>query len=125
MTFGEFLSDRLGYLLLYLICVVGAALFLAATGTQPGVLVILLLILLLVFTAVQLSDFYLQRSRLMELEAVLNGLDQKYLFTECVSRPQKLYERHLFNLIHVAGRSMIGTVSDAKASQREYQEYRV
>lgn len=123
MTFGEFLSDRLVYLLLYLICVAGAALFLAATGTQPGILVILLLVLLLVFTAVQLSDFYRQRSRLMELEAVLNGLDQKYLFTECVSPPQKLYERCLFNLIRVAGCSMIGTVSDAKASQREYQEY--
>ena len=123
MTFGEFLSDRLGYLLLQVICVAGAALFLAATGTQPGVLVILLLALLLVFTAVQLSDFYRQRSRLLELETVLNGLDQKYLFAECVSPPQRLYERHLFNLIRMAGRSMIGTVSDAKASQREYQEY--
>ena len=119
MTFGEFLSDRLGYLLLQVICVAGAALFLAATGTQPGVLVILLLALLLVFTAVQLSDFYRQRSRLLELETVLNGLDQKYLFAECVSPPQRLYERHLFNLIRMAGRSMIGTVSDAKASQRE------
>lgn len=123
MTFGEFLSDRLGYLLLQLICVAGAALFLAASGTQPGVLVILLLTLLLVFTVVHLSDFYRQRSRLMELEAVLNGLDQKYLFTECVSPPQKLYERYLFNLIRIAGRSMIGAVSDAKTSQREYQEY--
>ena len=123
MTFGDFLSDRLGYLLLQLICAAGAALFLAASGTQPGVLVILLLTLLLVFTVVQLSDFYRQRSRLMELEAILNGLDQKYLFTECVSPPQKLYERHLFNLIRMAGHSMIGAVSDAKASQREYQEY--
>ena len=123
MTFGEFLSDRLGYLLLQVMCVAGAALFLAATGTQPGVLVILLLTLLLVFTAVQLSDFCRQRSRLLELEAVLNGLDQKYLFTECAPPPQRLYERHLFDLIRLAGRSMIGAVSDAKASQREYQEY--
>ena len=123
MTFGEFLSDRLGYLLLHLICVAGTALFLAATGTQTGVLVILLMALLLVFTAVELSDFCRQRSRLVELEAVLNGLDQKYLFTECVSPPQKLYERHLFDLMRLAGRSMIGAVSDAKASQREYQEY--
>ena len=124
MTFVEFLSDRLGYLLLQVMFAAGAALFLAATGTQPGVLAILLLTLLLIFTAVQLSDFHRQRSRLLELEAVLNGLaDQKYLFAECVSPPQKLYERHLFDLMRLAGRSMIGTVSDAKASQREYQEY--
>ena len=123
MSFGEFLSDRMGRLLLQLTCVAGSALFLTVTGTQPGVLVILLLALLLVFMAVQLSDFLHQRSHLVELEAVMNGLDQKYLFTECVSLPKKLYERRLFDLIHQAGRSMIGAVSDAKASQREYQEY--
>ena len=125
MTFGEFLSDRLGYLLLQVMCVGGAALFLASTGTQPGILAILLLTLLLVFTVVQLSDFYRQRSRLRELETILNGFtaDQKYLFAECVSPSKKLYERHLFHLIRMAGRSMIGVVSDAKASQREYREY--
>ena len=123
MTFGEFLSDRLGHFLLQLICAAGATLFLAATGTQLGVLVILLLALLLVFAVVQFSDFYRQRSRLMEWEVVLNGLDQKYLFTECVPPPQKLYEQRLFNLIRAAGRSMIGAVSDATTSQREYREY--
>lgn len=123
MTLREFLSDRLGRILLQLICVGGAAFFLTITGTQRGVLIILLLVLLLVFTVVQLSDFYHQRSYLTELETVINGLDQKYLFTDCVSIPKGIYERHVFDLVRRAGRSMIGAVSDAKASQREYREY--
>ena len=123
MTFGEFLSDRLGRTALQLTCTAAAALFLAATGTQMGVIVILLLVLLLIFLTVQVVDFLRQRSRLLELEGILDGLDQKYLFTECVSPPKALYERRLFDLTRRAGRAMISAVSDAKTTQREYREY--
>ena len=123
MTFGEFLSDRLFRIMVQLLCVALAGLFLWATGTQPGVLVILILALLLVFAAVQLTDFFRQRARLRELEAVLDGLDQKYLFAECAPSPKNLYERRLFDLTRRAGRAMTGAVSDARAAQREYREY--
>lgn len=123
MMFGEFLSDRLLRIMIQLLCVGLAALFLWTTGTQPGILVILILVLLLVFLAVQLSDFFRQRAWLRELEAVLNSLDQKYLFPECVPPPRGLYERKLFDLTRRAGRAMTGAVSDAQASQREYREY--
>lgn len=123
MTLWEFLSDRLGRIALWLVCAGVAALFLWATGTQPGVLVILSLALLLVFAAAGLSDFLRQRARLQELEDILEGLDQKYLFTECVPPPKNLYERRLFDLTRRAGRAMTGAVSDARASQREYREY--
>ena len=117
------MSDRLLRIMIQLLCVTLAGLFLWATGTQLGVLVILILALLLVFVAVQLSDFFRQRARLRELEAILDGLDQKYLFADCVPSPKKLYERRLFDLNRRAGRAMTGAVSDAQASQREYREY--
>lgn len=123
MTLWEFLSDRLFRIMIQLLCVGLAALFLWTTGTQPGILVILVLALLLVFLAVQLTDFFRQRARLRELESILEGLDRKYLFVECVPPPRGLYERKLFDLIRRAGRAMTEAVSDAQASQKEYQEY--
>lgn len=123
MTVREFLSDRLGRIVLQLVGVGLAALFLLATGTQAGVLIILLLVLLLIFVMVQLFDFFRQRAYLRELEAILDGLDRKYLFMECAPLPKGLYERQLFNLTRRAGRAMIGAVSDAEATQREYREY--
>ncbi len=123
MTLREFLSDRMGRIALQLICAGLAALFLFAVGTQPGILVILFLVLLLVFAAAQIYDFCCQCSRLRELEAIWDGLDQKYLFAECVPPPKGVYERRLFDLTRRAGRAMTGAVSDAEASQREYREY--
>ncbi len=123
MTLREFLSDRLKRIALQVICAGLATLFLFATGTQPGVLVILLIVFLLVFLTVNMFDFFQQRARLLELKSILDGLDRKYLFTECVPQPKGLFERRLFDLTRLAGRNMTGAVSDAQASQREYREY--
>ena len=123
MTLREFLSDRLKRIALQVICAGLATLFLFATGTQPGVLVILLIVFLLVFLTVNMFDFFQQRARLLELKSILDGLDRKYLFTECVPQPKGLFERRLFDLTRLAGRDMTGAVSDTQASQREYREY--
>ena len=123
MTLWEFLSDRLKRIALQVICAGLATLFLFATGTQPGVLVILLIVFLLVFLTVNMFDFFQQHARLLELKSILDGLDRKYLFTECAPQPTGLFERRLFDLTRLAGRDMIGAVSDAQASQREYREY--
>ncbi len=123
MTLREFLSDRLKRIALQVICAGLATLFLFATGTQPGVLVILLIVFLLVFLTVNMFDFFQQRARLLEWKSILDGLDRKYLFTECVPPPKGLFERRLFDLARLAGRNMTGAVSDAQASQREYREY--
>lgn len=123
MTLREFLSDRLARLLVQFICAAVGVFFLYATGTQAGVLVILCLALLLVFGTVQLSDFFRLRARFLELQSILDGLDRKYLFTECVPPPKGFYEQQLFDLTRQAGRAMTGAVSDAQASQREYREY--
>lgn len=123
MTFGEFLSDRLREIVVQLLLTAIAVLFLAATGTQTGVLTILLLVFLCIFVTVHLSDFLRQRSRLLELEVILNGLDEKYLFSECTPTPKRLYERRLFELNRRAGRAMVSAVSDARAAQQEYREY--
>ena len=85
MTLGEFLAARLGRILLFFAGGAAGALFLAATGTQTGVLLLLALVILPAFLGVQASDFLRQRNRIRELEEILEGLDQAYLFSECAS----------------------------------------
>lgn len=123
MTPGEFFSDRLGRLILQLVSVAAACAFLLATGTRGGVLVILLISWGLIFVTVQVCDYLRCRAHLRELESVMEGLDQKYLFAECAPKPQSGYERALFSLMRRSGKSMIEAVSKARFTQREYQEY--
>lgn len=123
MTAGEFIFDRLGRMILRLTFLFAAAAFLLGTGTQSGVITLLLIVCLLIFLMEQLSDFWRAKKRLNELQAIMHELDQRYLFTECAPSPHDLYERKLFDLLRLSGKSMIEAVSGAQAAQKEYREY--
>ncbi|MFR1517038.1 MAG: hypothetical protein ACLSTT_06995 [Evtepia gabavorous] len=123
MTVLEFLSDRLGRLVLWGSCTALAAGILLATGTSPGVLILLLAALFLVFLAAQAQAFRRMRRTIETWERLLEGLDQKYLFPECAPKPQRLYERKLLDITRRSGQAMIGAVSEAQAAQRDYREY--
>lgn len=123
MTITEFISDRLWQLVLQAVFAVSAAAFLTATGTESGIVVILLIAWLLVLLCAETTAFRQCHSRLRELETIMEGLDQKYLFTECIPEARSCYERRLSELFRRAGKSMIGAVSDARASGQEYREY--
>lgn len=123
MTWNEYVADHLGSLLLHLTGMTALSVFLLATGTVPGALIIVLLTWLLGASLAAVLDFYKLRTHLRELEAIMDSLDQKHLFIECAPRPAGIYERRLFELLHRSGRAMVGAVSDAQASQRAYREY--
>lgn len=123
MTAKEFIFDRLDRMILYVLFLFAASAFLLITGTQSGIIILLLIVCLLLFFLEQLSDFWKAKKRLDELQTIMNKLDQRYLFTECVPNPHHLYERKLFDLLRLSSKSMIETVSDAQAAGREYREY--
>lgn len=123
MTLREFLSDRLGRMAGTLGCAAVAALFLLATGTRPGVIALLTLGFLLVFAGRYTAEFLRLRAQLAELEAILEGLEKKYLFAECIPAPGDAYQRKLFQLTRRAGKAMLEAVSQAQAAQRAYRDY--
>ena len=123
MTAKEFILDRLGRMILRAAFLFAIAAFLLLTGTQVGIVTLLLIVCLLIFSLGQLLDFWRAKKRLSELQAIMRELDQRYLFTECAPKPCDLYERKLFELLRLSGKSMIEAVSDAQATQKEYREY--
>ncbi len=123
MTLKAFLSDRFRRVVLQGIFMLTALSFLLATGTAPGVAALLLIAALVYFTLTQVYDYRKCQRRLKELNAVMDGLNEKYLFGECAPPPKDAFERALFALFRRSGKSMIETVSDAQAAGREYREY--
>lgn len=123
MTIKEFLSDRLGQIIFQAVYATACAAFLSATGTQSGIVILLLIVWLLTVSAILAWNFWKEKTYLEELEEIMDELDQRYLFAECVPRPRHLYERKLFALMRRSGKSMIESVSDAQTAGREYREY--
>lgn len=119
----EFLSDRLGQMLLHLISMLFLSAFLKFTGTSAGVIVIVLICWVLGLAVILTFHYLKLRAYLIELENIINGLDQKYLFAECVPKPKGFYERILFRFMRRSGKSMIEAVSNAQEQQKDYREY--
>ena len=83
MTAKEFILDRLSWMILRIVYLFVTAAFLLLTGTQSGVVTLLLIVCLLIFLLEQISDFWRTKKRLDELQAIMRGLDQRYLFSRC------------------------------------------
>ena len=123
MTVLEFLSDRLGRLVLW-----GAArrwqqgFCWPQEGLPQGFLSCCWRLCFWLLAA-QAQVFQRMRRTIETWERLLEGLDQKYLFPECAPKPQRLYERKLLDITRRSGQAMIGAVSEAQAAQRDYREY--
>lgn len=99
MAFREFLSDRMGKTILEILIMTLTSVILFTTGTQSGVIALLIILICLIRITSLLVSFFICRSHLNELERIMSGLDRKYLFTECTPPPKTLYERKLFALM--------------------------
>lgn len=119
----EFMRDRQGQVFLHAFSMVGLSAFLYLTGTAPGVLILILVVWILGVVVIMFMKYHRENSRLKELESIMDGLDKKYLFAECVSRPVSVYERRMFQLMRRSGKAMIEVVSEAQKGQKEYREY--
>lgn len=123
MRVGEFLHDRAMSLLLHLFCMLALSIFLGLTGTGRGAIVIILMVWGIGLCLLNVAAYFRRRSQIHELQAIMDGLEKKYLFMECSPRPGSYVERKYFELCRRAGKSMIEAVSDAEEKQRDYREY--
>jgi signal transduction histidine kinase len=123
MMIGGFLHDRVMSLLLHLFCMLALSTFLLLTGTDSGVVVIILIVWAIGLCILTAFGYFRQRNQFRELEAIMDGLEQKYLFMECSPRPNGYTGRKIFGLFRRAGKSMIEAVSNAEEKQRDYREY--
>lgn len=123
MTVKEYLEDCFGKVLLHIIAALAMGLFLRLTGTSGGVVLIIASIWFIGLVISLAIQYVKKRACLQSLESIMEGLDKKYLFTECIEKPGQVYEKKLFELMRRAGKSMIEEVGSVRIQQREYQEY--
>lgn len=123
MNLAEFIRDRLRQIFLHVVSMAALSAFLYLTGTALGILMLLLAVWTLGAGTIMFIKYHQDNSRLKELESIMNGLDKKYLFAECVPKPVSIYERRMFQLMRRSGKAMIEAVSEAQKERKEYREY--
>lgn len=123
MKVKDYLADRQGKLLLHLTAAAAMSAFLQLTGTSGGIVVILLIVWTIGLVSVLVADYLKINTYLNTMDTIIEGLDKKYLFFECLPVPPSNFLKKMFQIFRQSAKSMIEAVSDAEAQQKEYREY--
>lgn len=70
-----------------------------------------------------LTDWYRSRRRLKQLQAILEGLPERYLMGEVISNPQNFLEKQYYEIMKEVSRSAVGIAEDSMREKEEYCAY--
>lgn len=123
MRFREYLSEKLGVILLQLGAAWAFFVFLAAVGMGIREIGLILLAWFLLLAGWFGFAYWRQKRYLQELFQTLEALDKPYLLTQVMKNPSSWEGRQYWRVMEKVLKSMTEQVGEAQERQREYQEY--
>lgn len=123
MKFSSYLSDKRAMLL---VCFAGSLFFsiiLWLFGLEIGEIILLWICFIVMVMGLLLRNYLNQHRRLRHLRAVMDALDQKYLFAEIIDAPISELEKAYFELMKTSLKAMTDEVSQCNRLNREYREF--
>ncbi len=116
-------KQKLPAMFLNFICMIGLAVFLSATGNSYDSIFLILLIWIVILTVCLAVSYY---SRKVQMEKLLNlaeQLEERYLLSEVMEKPERADDLVYYRLLKLAGKSMLEQVNGVRMERAEYKEY--
>ena len=116
-------KQKLPVMVLNFICMIGLAVFLNVTGNSYASIFLILLIWIVILTVCLAVSYY---SRKVQMEKLLNlaeQLEERYLLSEVMEKPERADDLVYYRLLKLAGKSMLEQVNGVRMERAEYKEY--
>lgn len=123
MRFIDYIKDRTYIILVNIICMLFAFFVLQFSGANHSILYYLLGLWIIVLFLTLGIGYYKQKKYFEELNSIMEQLDKKYLFVECMDKHSDAMSKEYYKLFKKMSKSMIGYVSDAENQFAEYKDY--
>lgn len=123
MKWSSFLKDRMMVIILQVFCMLALCGYLALLGNSVGEVLLVALVWILVLIS-YLCKTYWERKRYFDrLLTTARSLEQKYLITEVMEKPVHAEDQQYYQLLKLANKSMMETITSIRHERREYKEY--
>lgn len=116
-------KQKLPIMFLNFLCMIGLATFLSVTGNSFDGIFLTVLIWIVILTAHLVTSYY---SRKVQMEKLLNlaeQLEERYLLSEVMEKPERADDQVYYRLLKLAGKSMLEQVNEVRRERTEYKEY--
>ena len=123
MKATDFLRDKIPQILLNITCALLLFIYLSAVGIGRSEILLVLIVWLFILLAFISVQFFITDKRIKNKIAIMDSLDQKYMFAEIYEDSGNVEQQAYFFIMKNAMRSMIEEVSKAKKEKEDYREY--
>ena len=123
MKFKDFIKDKLPTIFLLLFGLITIEIFLMIYSFGTWIKFYIPIVIFVLYFIGILIEYFIKRSYYFKFEDTLKELEDKYLITEIIKRPNFLEGKILYDNLVQINKSMLENVNKYKYLQEDYKEY--
>ena len=116
-------KQKLPIMFLNFLCMIGLAIFLIVTGNSFDGIFLIMFIWIVILTAYFAASYYRRKVQMEKLIRLAEQLEERYLLSEVMEKPECADDMVYYQLLKMAGKSMLEQVAEVKRERTQYKEY--
>ena len=123
MNSRRYWKNRIPFLLTNLVCMAALAVFLLVCGNSISAVLLILVVWALVLLAGLFLTYWTRKRQMQKLLDMAEQLSERYLISEVMELPEQAEDQVYYQLLKMAGKSMLEQIGEVWRQRLEYKEY--
>lgn len=116
-------KQKMPVIFLNVLCMTGLAVFLHVTGNSFDSIFLILIIWIVILAVCLVMSYYSRKVQTEKLLKLAEQLEECYLLSEVMEKPERADDQVYYRLLKLAGKSMLEQVNAVRRERTEYKEY--
>ena len=123
MNSRRYWKKRIPFLLTNLVCMVALTVFLLVCGNSISAVLLILVVWALVLLTGLFLTYWTRKRQMQKLLDMAGQLSERYLISEVMEQPEQAEDQVYYQLLKMAGKSMLEQIGEVRRERLEYKEY--
>lgn len=116
-------KQQIPFLSLHLICMAALAAFLRVNGNGFDSIILIILVWVLLLAGCSCYSWFTRKAQTEKLLELTEQLEERYLISEVMEKPRRADDQIYYQILKMAGKSMLEQIGIVKRERIEYKEY--
>ena len=123
MNSRRYWKKRIPFLLTNLVCMVALTVFLLVCGNSISAVLLILMVWAVILLAGLFLTYWKRKRQMQKLLDMAGQLSERYLISEVIELPEQAEDQVYYQLLKMAGKSMLEQIGEVRRERLEYKEY--
>ena len=123
MNNRRYWKNRIPFLLINLVCMAALTVFLLVCGNSVSAVLLILMVWAVILLAGLFLTYWKRKRQMQKLLDMAGQLSERYLISEVMELPEQAEDQVYYQLLKMAGKSMLEQIGEVRRERLEYKEY--